>query len=54
MGPARSALAEGEKVLRSFDGLTKAPEEFLKVFIALDEINFGSVYDEEIRTRIAE
>jgi hypothetical protein len=42
----RLAFAEGEEILRAFDGMAEAAEEFLQILIALDEIYFGGVDNE--------
>jgi hypothetical protein len=36
-------LSEGEKVLGAFDGFADPAEEELKVFAALDEVEFGGI-----------
>jgi hypothetical protein len=40
--------AEGEEVLRAFDGFLEALEEELEIFAALDEVDVGGVDDEEV------
>src|SRR5229473_5411256 len=46
--------AEWEEVLGPFDGLLEALEEELEVFAALDEVDVGSVDDEEVGGGVAE
>jgi hypothetical protein len=46
--------AEGQEVLRAFDGVLEAAEELLEVFAALDEIDVGGVDDEEVGGGVAE
>jgi len=46
--------AEGEEVLRAFDGLLKAFEEELEVVAALDEVDVRSVDDEKVGGGVAE
>jgi len=40
--------------LSAFDGVLEAAEELLEVFAALDEIDVGSVDDEEVGGGVAE
>jgi hypothetical protein len=44
----RLALAEGEEVLRSLDGLAEPPQELLQIRVALDEVDIGGVYHQKI------
>src|SRR5260370_161447 len=46
--------AEGEEVLRAFDGFLEAAEEELEVFAALDEVDVRGVDDEEVGGGVAE
>src|SRR5712664_846525 len=46
--------AEWEEVLGAFDGLLEALEEELEIFAALDEVDVGSVDDEEVGGGVAE
>src|SRR5467141_3547837 len=46
--------AEGEEVLGAFDGFLEAAEEELEVVATLDEINVGSVDDQEVGGSVAE
>ena len=48
-----SALAEGQEILRAFDGLAEPAEEFLQILVALDEVDIGGVHHEQIRSRVA-
>jgi len=46
--------AEGEEILRALHGLLDAAEEGLKVLVASDKVDIGSVYDKKIGGGIAE
>ena len=46
--------AEGEEVLGAFDGLLEATKEELEVVATLDEIDVGSVDDQEVGGSVAE
>ena len=45
---------EGQEILRTFDWFLKAAKELLQIFVALDEIDFGRINNEEIGAFIAE
>jgi hypothetical protein len=38
--------AEGQEVLRAFDGFLQAAKELLEVFAAFDEVDVGGIYHE--------
>src|SRR5260370_25237743 len=46
--------AERKEVLRALDGILQPAEQLLQVFAALDEINFRSIDDQQIRRSVAE
>lgn len=45
---------ERQKILRALDGLLETAEELLEVIVSFDEIDFGSVDDQEIGAFVAE
>ena len=45
--------AEWQEILRAFDRFLKAAEKLLQIFAAFDEIDFGSVDDQQVGTLIA-
>ena len=46
--------AQWEEVLRALDRLLQAAQELLEVVVALDEIDFRGIDDEQVRRGIAE
>ena len=46
--------SEGEEVLSAFHGILEAAEQLLQIFVAFDEIDFGSVDDQKIGAFVAE
>src|SRR5208282_1019779 len=48
-----SALAKWQEILRAFDGLAEAAEEFLQILVAFDEVDIRGVDHEQIRSRVA-
>src|SRR5258708_5745995 len=48
----RFLAAERQEVLRPFDRCGDFAQQFLQVFVALDEVNFRRVYDQQVRRRV--
>src|SRR6266849_703068 len=49
-----SALSEGKKILRPFDGVLEAAKQLLEIGVAIDEINVRSIDDQQIGSGVAE
>src|ERR1700736_3373000 len=47
-------LAEGQEILCAFHRLAQAPKKFLKILVALDEVDVRRVDHQEIRSGVAE
>src|ERR1700733_7645764 len=48
-----SALAQRKEILRAFNRLAQAAEKFLKILIALDEVDLRGIPHQQIRRGVA-
>src|SRR5260370_41179437 len=48
----RFLSAQRQEVLRAFDRLSHLAQQFLQVFVAVDEIDIGRINDQQVRRRV--